>query len=118
MSASDSLACYNALMASITIEAWKCDLCGHIWIKQAGVIPKQCAKCRTRIWNCDGQGEEPTQMIIEPTKKSSRPIERETLAARVERATFAPVPKASGPQYERPAHAENCACYSCRPPKK
>jgi hypothetical protein len=40
-------------MSKIQVGAWKCDLCGHVWI--AGkVYPKQCAKCRTRIWNSDG----------------------------------------------------------------
>ena len=28
-----------------------CDLCGHRWI--AETMPKRCAKCKSRIWNCD-----------------------------------------------------------------
>jgi len=65
---------YNALMACITIEAWKCDLCGHVWLKQAGVTPKQCAKCRTRIWNSDSDGEKAAQMIIEKKPETPRAI--------------------------------------------
>jgi len=31
-----------------------CDLsgCGHRWIAEA--MPKRCAKCKSRVWNCDG----------------------------------------------------------------
>ena len=62
--------CYVGLMAIIKVEAWKCDLCGHVWIKQPGEKPKQCAKCRTRIWDCDGETarpeKKPEKMIIKP----------------------------------------------------
>lgn len=47
--------CYNALMAKIKADAWKCDICGHVWLV-GEMYPKQCAKCRTRVWNCDGVG--------------------------------------------------------------
>lgn len=37
-------------MATITVEAYQCDSCGHIWLP-TGKIPKQCSKCRSRAWN-------------------------------------------------------------------
>jgi hypothetical protein len=66
-------------MSIITVEAWKCDLCGHVWIK-TDVKPKQCAKCRTRIWDCDG----------------GRPVAsvREQKPKKVESASPAPVERA------------------------
>jgi hypothetical protein len=57
-------------------------------LKQADVTPKQCAKCRTRIWNSDGDGEKAAQMIIEKPSKverareSAKPIEREVFIER------------------------------------
>ena len=43
---------YDALMGISWVECWKCDACGHRWIKAEG-IPAQCAssKCRSRKWN-------------------------------------------------------------------
>lgn len=40
-------------MARVTIEAWKCEQCGHIWIPQAIEVPRQCPsrKCRSVKWN-------------------------------------------------------------------
>ena len=52
MSALHSALCYIALMGKIKADAWKCDLCGHVWLV-GKMYPKQCAKCRSRIWNCD-----------------------------------------------------------------
>ena len=84
---------YIALMGRVIVEAWKCDLCGHIWLVQDGVIPKQCAKCRTRIWNCDGgAAKQPKMIIAKPAKvekvereisiEKERPIVIEELEAR------------------------------------
>lgn len=39
-------------MATVWVECWKCDVCGHRWIK-GEVWPDQCrnTKCRSRKWN-------------------------------------------------------------------
>ena len=47
-----SVVCYVTLMSKIKADAWQCDVCGHVWLV-GEMCPKQCAKCRTRIWNCD-----------------------------------------------------------------
>lgn len=39
-------------MATVFLECWKCDQCGHRWIK-GELWPAQCAKCRSRRWNAD-----------------------------------------------------------------
>jgi hypothetical protein len=67
-------------MACITVDAWKCDICGYVWMKKPGVMPVQCAKskCRSRIWNCEA-GEAPAKTEIPkpqrvPQVESVRPI--------------------------------------------
>jgi hypothetical protein len=35
----------------------RCDLCGHRWISEAK--PVRCAKCKSRIWNCDDKTVDP-----------------------------------------------------------
>ena len=103
--------CYNALMASIQVEAWKCDLCGHIWIKQPGVIPKQCAKCRTRVWNCDSESPKAEKMIIaRDPKPRAREIEKPAVRE-VEADPQPAIPLAAS--YSRPAHAATCKCGMC-----
>lgn len=37
-------------MAIVWVECWKCEGCGHRWIKTE-IWPAQCAKCRSRKWN-------------------------------------------------------------------
>lgn len=46
---------YDAHMATVWVECWKCDECGHRWIK-GEVWPTHCAssKCRKRSWNKNG----------------------------------------------------------------
>lgn len=43
-------------MSTIWVECWKCDVCGHRWIKTEK-WPATCAKkaCRSRKWNGLGQ---------------------------------------------------------------
>jgi len=52
---------YNTLMATVWVECWKCDQCGHRWIKTEN-WPTQCAssKCRKRSWNESGDGARQT----------------------------------------------------------
>lgn len=99
VSALHSALCYIALMAKIKADAWKCDLCGHVWLV-GEMCPKQCAKCRSRIWNCDGSKvvESPAVVVVAPTSKPAARIVTETA-------------------YQRPAHAANCRCFQCKPPK-
>ena len=75
MSALHSALCYIALMAKIKADAWKCDLCGHVWLV-GEMYPKQCAKCRSRIWNCDGSKvmESPAVVVVVPTSKPTARI--------------------------------------------
>jgi hypothetical protein len=72
-------------------------------------------------------GESPTQIIIErakPEKKpraSAKPIESESPIKpekpmeRAKQAVYGDWNQA--PIYQKPAHAETCRCYSCKPPK-
>jgi hypothetical protein len=32
-------------------KAWKCDLCGHMWLAVSSQPPEQCPKCRKRHWH-------------------------------------------------------------------
>ena len=43
-------------MGTAWVECWKCDECGHRWIK-GELYPAQCAKCRSRKWNA-GAGKD------------------------------------------------------------
>ena len=45
----------------MTVKAWQCGSCGHIWLK-SGVVPTHCAKCRSRRWN-DGSKAEPVVRV-------------------------------------------------------
>ena len=41
-------------MAIIQIKAYKCDVCGHVWIsrnRQTKQPPIACAKCKSPYWN-------------------------------------------------------------------
>jgi len=35
----------------IKVDAWECELCGHVWLATGDEPPEQCAKCRKRGWN-------------------------------------------------------------------
>jgi hypothetical protein len=37
-------------MAIAWVECWKCELCGHRWIK-TGDAPRLCSKCKKTGWN-------------------------------------------------------------------
>lgn len=38
-------------MSKIKVDGYKCDKCGHTWIKRGEEEPAQCPKCRTVRWN-------------------------------------------------------------------
>lgn len=35
----------------ITVEAWKCEICGHWWPAEGDIAPPRCAGCRSRRWH-------------------------------------------------------------------
>lgn len=43
-------------MGTVWVECWKCDVCGHRWIK-GELWPEQCgsSKCRSRRWNASAK---------------------------------------------------------------
>jgi hypothetical protein len=45
-----------------------CDICGHKWI--AGAIPKRCARCKSRIWNCDGEKPAEPEPVVKVSRSS------------------------------------------------
>ena len=44
---------YGTMYKKVVVFECVCDLsgCGHRWI--AETMPKRCAKCKSRVWNCD-----------------------------------------------------------------
>ena len=110
-------------MARVTIEAWKCDVCGWTWIPESASDPARCPsrKCRSSHWN-SGKVESPKaeKMIIardsekpreKPKAEPAKPIELEIPKVITDRAELA------AGRYEKPAHAANCKCFSCKPRK-
>ena len=97
-------------MGKVTVEAWKCDLCGHVWLA-GNTHPKQCAKCRTRVWNCDSEaGKTEPKMIT--SARVDKPVEIER--AKVEREIPRPIERESPRVIEavkaetKPAKLKNC----------
>src|SRR5437016_4530939 len=43
----------NGAMGKVGVEAWKCEVCGHVWV--GGERPKRCARCKSRRWDDGGQ---------------------------------------------------------------
>ena len=72
-----------------------------------------------------GNHEKPEKMIIERAKHEKKPrakpierenpIEPEKPIERAKQAVYGDWNQA--PIYQKPAHAETCSCYSCKPPK-
>jgi len=53
----------------ITVDACKCDLCGHVWLPEKGE-PERCAKCKRFGWNA---GEKPKgEKIVRTTGKNQK----------------------------------------------
>jgi hypothetical protein len=44
---------YNAPMATIKADAYRCDVCGYRWLPRADKWPKRCPdrKCRSSKWD-------------------------------------------------------------------
>jgi hypothetical protein len=38
-------------MSFMVMVAWRCDLCGHVWLARGPRPPALCARCRKRRWN-------------------------------------------------------------------
>ena len=54
-------------MATVWVECWKCELCGHRWIKVPGREPSHCSKCKRRGWHTrDNAPEQPIQSPADP----------------------------------------------------
>lgn len=47
-------------MAIVWVECWKCELCGHRWIK-TGDAPRLCSKCKKTGWNKNGNSQDVPQ---------------------------------------------------------
>lgn len=131
----------------VSRDCWKCEYpeCGHIWIATGEDPPEQCAKCKKRKWHTDGLIEvsAPQRKTVTARKKSNGKLsprdekrmtelndrfeehiqdemEKPTRLARVMAAVpeVRPAVDIVSPVYEKPSHAPNCSCYSCRPPRE
>lgn len=56
-------------MSVLTVQAWKCDACGHVWL--ADPKPRRCSKCKKLTWD-RGMSGEPVR--LEPFRP--KPYER------------------------------------------
>lgn len=58
-------------MSTIWVECWKCDECGHRWIKTE-LWPERCAssKCRKRSWN---KNQVAAALVRQEPKEAPRP---------------------------------------------
>lgn len=100
---------YNALMAETTVKAWECDLCGYVWLKVAGKVPKQCAKkgCRSRLWNSGKvAGAERVALMAKPAKIEAAKPE-------IDLQAMAEAEEIQAAAYKRPAHSSTCTCMMC-----
>jgi len=53
-------------IATITIDAWVCDCCGHQWrIVSRENVPKRCSRCKSRTWNRSAQPKVPFSLNAE-----------------------------------------------------
>jgi predicted Zn-ribbon and HTH transcriptional regulator len=53
----------------ITTAGYRCEKCGHEWIKRGKLEPVQCPKCKSARW------DEPKQTKTEEQKKEEKRIE-------------------------------------------
>jgi len=40
---------------TLTINALRCDRCGHTWIQRGKLLPKVCSKCKREDWDVHGE---------------------------------------------------------------
>jgi hypothetical protein len=52
-------------MSVMMIVAWRCDLCGHVWLARGPRPPELCARCRKRRWHARWEWAKP---VILPEK--------------------------------------------------
>lgn len=58
-------------MSRITMEVWKCDVCGWAWIPESQKTPERCPSriCRSSRWN----GAARPETVVTPKAKPERP---------------------------------------------
>lgn len=101
-------------MSTAWVECWKCDPCGHRWIK-GDLYPAQCAKCRSRKWDKPEQGtvkvRKPDPMPESP--KTSMEVLRAICAGKAPEDTISTlVEMCSYTEYDM----ESGETYGCRLP--
>jgi hypothetical protein len=125
-------------------DCWKCEYedCGWIWLAKGDEPPEKCAGCRCRRWHTPGSEE--VVEVSAPARKSSGKLNAqdekrmaelngrfdEHIRDEMEKPSRLARIMASVPEvrtaaeilpprsiYQKPAHAANCGCLSCRPPK-
>lgn len=81
-------------MSTVWVKCWKCDECGHRWIKTE-LWPAQCAssKCRKRSWN-------KFQVAAAPVRREPKDVPRPK----------APPPPPAAPIVEAEAQEERLMC--------
>jgi uncharacterized OB-fold protein len=55
-------------VAKITLDGWKCERCGHVWVprQQDAPEPRVCPKCKSPYWN------RPRKTAKSTTKKGTK----------------------------------------------
>ena len=115
---------YNAHMAVIDTHANQCDVCKHIWLGDPNATHCASSKCRSRKWNLSfvDQAIEKARKVgavavqINDTVFPVHVDAPDQVSAKVQAVRDMNTRQTTG-IYAKPAHAENCSCYSCRPPK-
>jgi len=127
------------MIEKIQVELNRCTCsCGHTWLSDE--VPKRCAGCRSRNWNSDDRPE-PKKILVSKLESEAEsdvdPFSEPEHVNYIQLGTIqtsppevpAPKPKSSGSKIAeellarmasklgRPAHAPNCTCYTCKPPK-
>jgi hypothetical protein len=77
---------YVSMYKKVAAFECRCDLCGHRWISEAK--PIRCAKCKSRVWNCDAVPVE-NKAVVKMSRVPSLGVEKTA-------AQVSPVIKATG----------------------
>lgn len=99
-------------MSRVQVEAFKCDVCGHVWLSSS--VPGRCARCKSRAWD-DGRAQvEDTCSIADRRQKKEarraalrRDVVKALPSSPALRSVIATPPGA--------AHHPACRCLRCRP---